>query len=633
MSTKLVNLLNNIKTGKLKNLMSPLVFKFQNSNSMIDKEHARNKLISLLQICDLIHSGKDILNYSPNDLPEDCYYEFVKELINYTPDKDFCNTIFPMGSVNKEQGINLSKVSFDQSSKNSDKLLIMPKFDGVSVGLEIHKVNNVFKNQFDINFATTRQKQICTLELKELISEITISELLDDELLTGYNTDREIKFTGKDIRKMKIRGEFMLRTKNENVVSAAIASGILRKGVNEIQQQKNNLKLVCYEIAEISILNVSTNEPIRVSVTQDIAIKIIGNIKIKYDDFTILPAGFPYYELEQSKVNSFVENPYKYFEELEKFREPLDGLIYCNSKWIYPLDESKFNKVNYGKLAWKPSIMYESFITGLQETVSANGKYSYAITVSPLFIDGKTYSKCKVQYYDLLDNNAPKYHIGDRVRVVLVNLIGFQIHSKIQSYTKLVDTLVDQGFLIIEDGKLKIPAVTPNSIVITKSDGLPNEYINQQALIDFIKDSSQSHYKIGSPVMFSKTCKSCGKELFIKEKDVYCTNKQCDTQVLEQYATLISRLSKLAPGKLTIYNESKTGFIKTTLNRKRLEKLAETGLNLTAVLNEIPNFKEIFHSLTLVNQCYCLQLGGVKQLEKLSEDSLKKMITESFLFR
>lgn len=572
MSSALDKLLNNIKTNKLKLLMEPLVSSYKQRATL----KVRTELIEYLKICDLIHSGRDVLNYSRNDLPEDSYYEYVKELVNYVPEPEFCNTIFPMGSINKEKEFKLNK---------SSDIIVLPKFDGVSVGIELVRTNKLLSHEFQINFATTRQKKICTLELRELISNIFISKLMDDTKIKGTTTE----FYTKDIQKIKVRGEFLMRVKEEFVVAAATVSGILRKGISEIRNKHEQLCVVLYEVAEV-VLKDNTH----VSITQSEALKLLGNVKIQYVSDTVLPAGPTYYVLKPNEHNLLTDNSYNLLNELEKYKYPLDGLVYCDSNWIYPLDEASFNKVSYGKFAWKPSMMYESYVTGLQETMAGTGKYSYALTVIPLMIDGKVYSKCKVQYYDLLENGTPKYRIGDKVKVVLVNLIGFQIQAKLN------DTITDE----------------PN-----------NEYIVQDELTKFM---STCRNMIGKPVEYSTICSSCGTKLNIDAREIYCKNSSCRVRLIERYSELMTRICKLAKNSLQIYNESHTGFIKTTLTRKRLEKL--NPLNLSSLIAEVPNFMEVFNSLTLVQRAYCVQQGGLKTLEKCSKSKLKQYIDDSFLF-
>lgn len=594
--------ISNIRTGKIQKIISPLLEHYQQHND----EESRLQIIEYLKICDLLHSGQDCLQFTISDMPDDDYYEHVKNIVKYNPDPEFCNTIFPMGSVGKDSDIQYQKVMYNQKGSS---LIVTPKYDGVSIGIVLKRnPKGTHKNEFIIDYVTTRQRKVCTTAIKALIKSVYFSSVLTQKLLKEFNMGG---VNLNKIQKMMIRGEFMLRHKNKDVVSAATVSGYLKKGPETIAQHKQDLKIVCYEIASIDF-----GSGVIASATQIQSLILLNNMIADYGDkkFTL---GTPYLEFSQDKIDEFVNNTEKYFVNFEKLRMPLDGLVYCDSQWIYPLDPEAFNKTNYGKMAWKPSPMFETFITGINSTMSDAGKYSFSISVLPFWFGGKKNENTKMQYYDIQKRNL---QIGDHVRVKLSNGINLQIIEKLHDSKFLCDKLVELG-LFDKDYNL--------------NDFRPNHFelfdIDNNAVHEWLK--SKPHF--GENLFIDKVCKSCGSTLSVGNKEIFCVNDNCGVRLIEKYKFLVANVKKRSSIELNIYSKDHLKFVQKTLDESRIRDMykSKEGLNLETLIREIPNFKECFESLTLVQQAFCLKLDGEKTLTKKSDEELIKMIQESYLFK
>ena len=584
-----------IKTGVIQKLIEEHLEKYLKYK---DNE-SKNSIVELLKICDMIHQGKTCLRYTQNDLPTDAFYEYVCKTVNYSPNKDFSNLIFPMGSVNKNDKIDLS-----------ENVIITPKFDGVSIGMILRKNENTFKdNEFVVDFATTRQSKICTLEIKELLKSVNISKMFPKDILSECLLS--------EIKSIKVRGELVLRTKSKNIVSAATASGWLKRGIDGIKNHSSELRIIAYEIAELE----TSSKKFQLEQRQ--ALRFLNQMFANYEDCS-LNFGSPWSIVDG---NQLTEDPYKFYEIFSKDEVPLDGIVYCKPDWIYPLDESKFNKVAYGKNAWKPSPMFESFVSGLQTTISGNGKYSFCLEFLPLNIEGKNYSKAKIQYYEIQEK---KFKIGDRIRIELSNGITAIIHSKIENGIPLIEELMNTG-LIDENCQFEINH--PNGFEILTATNSINEDLISSEIVEFAKSKIE---KIGQLIDCPKKCIECNQLLEYGDKEIFCKNAGCSCQIVKKYSTMLSRIKKENPTiSMNIYDTSHKKFIKSNLTITRLEELFESqvGLNLNSLTGEIPNFIQSFESMTLIQRAYCLQIDGKKKLEKFSEDELTEKIHSSFLFK
>lgn len=587
--------ISQIKTGAIQELIEQHLVQYKKYKD----NDSRNAIIDLLKICELIHQGRTFLRFSQNDLPSDAFYEYACKAVNYKPIEDFSNLIFPMGSVNKNEGIDMT-----------GNIIITPKFDGVSIGMILRKNENTFKeNEFIVEFATTRQSKICTLEIKELLHSVNVSKMLPTDIFTDCCL--------YDIKSIKVRGELVLRTKPENVVAAATASGWLKRGMDGIKEHYSELRIIAYEIAEIE------TDSKKFQLNQQQSLRFLNQMFANYKDCS-LNFGSPWSVVEGNRVK---ENPYKYFETFAKNGVPLDGIVYCKPDWVYPLDKSKFNKVDYGKNAWKPSPMFESFVTGLQTTISGNGKYSFCLEFLPLQIEGKNYFKSKIQYYELINKG---FQIGDRIRIELSNGITAVVHSKIETGTPLILELVNAGLL---DENHKFEKNHPDGFEILTATNSVNEHLKLDGVIKFAKTQVDQIYK---SIVCPEKCIECGEFLEYGEKEIFCRNEDCPCQIVKKYSTLLSRMKRENPPiQMNIYDTAHKKFIKSNLTTTRLEELfdSESGLNLHSLKYQIPNFIESFESLSLVQRAYCLQISGMKTLEKMSEKELWEKIQNSFLFK
>ena len=121
-----------------------------------------------------------------------------------------------------------------------------------------------------------------------------------------------------------------------------------------------------------------------------------------------------------------------------------------------------------------------------------------------------------------------------------------------------------------------------------------------------------------------KRCIWCNSELdYVYDKNnllmhLYCKNEQCPELLLQRFVYLISVTDKKT--KLKYLNE-KGKEVKSKISEQNLRKLRDsypnTKLNMKIIQTRIPNFKDEFMKISLVDQMYALGYGGVQTINKI----------------
>lgn len=240
---------------------------------------------------------------------------------------------------------------------------------------------------------------------------------------------------------------------------------------------------------------------------------------------------------------------------------PLDGLVYCDKEWRYPELIEDTTDSKYGKYAWKPNNELIVNIKSIEYNMKRDGDYSPMIIFDKIKVD-KSYERAK-------------------------------------SSISKISALIDQGMGFGSKALLKI---------VHDINPLIAEILNQ------------AEHKFTLP----KKCIWCNSNLdYVYSNDnvlmhIYCRNEECPELLLQRFVYLISVTDKKTKLK---YINDKNKEVKSKLSEQGLRKLKDSypnvKLNIKIIQTRIPNFKEQFMKLTLVDQMYALGYGGVQTINKI----------------
>lgn len=676
--------LKSIQTNLLKNLLLD-VWKQFNTDRLIpnsyetisDFENLENinvlksKGHELLRICDKIHSGQKMIRFNYNDLPSDDFYELMKHFFQYESEKEFSDKIFPMGSINKitlnidlendnlkqnelikekkviqRQFDQLTNINHDYNfellnievqrifNKPEKTIIITPKYDGISIGLEL--IKNEYNNSFRVNRAMTRQGNDCSFEIQQLFYDELIDSVRENQIIfpnfeVNYklSNNNQTKYLINNAKSIEVRCELILNTREFNNNFCSKVSGFLKKGYSEIRKRNREIRLIAYELVKVVF-----DEDLIYTPTQLEANFILHNTIINLNN-GLINFGTPYIcvnELFLKKPSLFNCNLTKYIDYIQyidnkelveceyfktldtqfvkikslfdKLKIPLDGLVLCSTKWCYSNSMDLISKTSYNKIAWKPSTYFYSYITGVEISHSVNGKLSFVIYFKPLEIDGRNYQKSKIQHYQF--NGI--YKFGDIIRMRLSNGIMMEVLENIGNHKELIT----ESLISFEDKD-----------IIEEL----NSHINDKSKIICLRGS------YGELIQIPNICPYCQTPLNFGERDIYCESKNSVTHFANLYSKLISGVFKLKPGVLQIYNKTHTEFIKSNLTITRIEELIKSMPNsshVERITYEIPNFFEVFNSIDLETQAVLLNIAGKKNVKKLD---LQTEIKNSWLYK
>ena len=529
-----------------------------------DKSKEIEKIFKLLEICDLLHAGQSVPNYTSVDLPSDAEYEYYKNKYNYQTDTTITeSTIMYMATIPKEKEI-----------VEVHNAIIMAKYDGVSAAVLFTKSEDM-KDKFIMKYANTRGRTIGNIisntdikpKLDILIDYITFNEEIFKQLLKQSG----IQISDFKILNIAIRGEIILNHKELdnsgqtlNHPAAAVA-GLINGGIDNFAKEVDNLCVQFYEIGYIDII--SNNQIQRFIPTQEQAIILLKECYIyyKYKYTNSLNVVNPQLSLD-SKIY-VTENTLSisfnsiYEDLLTNIYYPTDGLVYCPRDWRYPQNKEAFGKRDYGKHAWKPTNSCYSFVENIEWPITKNGELNPIVQFREFQFNGTKYSQCKLAMGQLIEYQKLGFGIGAEILVSIVNL--------------------------------------------------------KTAHIDEIIKPAKEVYKIPTK------CPYCGDVLHLEDgktgnaKHLKCVNKNCINQKIQKYAFFLTSLSKIS--KDLIFKNKDGKVVKSKISEKTLEKIyKEHGeLNNKILLMYVPNMIDILNSLSHENQLYVLSFGGIKQIQAL----------------
>ena len=391
------------------------------------------QLRKYIHICDSLHKGiSEINGYTEKDLPSDeKYEEALKQLKEFEqletimqskiiPIEDYnpnVNTSMLTDSAKATRNtlIFMDGIQITETIPTIKNVILMPKFDGCSIGSEFIKTDNEFK----ISRAHTRGsdnlngKRQCQ-DKTEYLQEVSASLL--KKLNKQCNKDIIIDITYKDITKignenkplktkinlknidyMIIRGEFVSNDKNNiNIDSlpntqVGLASGAINALTDKFNEYKEYLTYKPFELPLIRTKeeNKQGDEIINEYIpTQSSALKILKKLNL---------IDYPYYESEEINNETNMEELLKTLES--EISEPLDGIVYCSKYWTYPNNKNEIStKVNYGKYKWKRHNNKQTRLINIEYSIGKTGKINPSLILKGVQINNKTYKQAKTTF-------------------------------------------------------------------------------------------------------------------------------------------------------------------------------------------------------------------------------------------
>ena len=235
-------------------------------------------LRKLLTICDFLHKGANTFcGYSSADLPPDSKYDEAKQLIHASKDILRMSLIENTREKTSLQNDSLMYMDGIQSPANIPSIdtdvILMPKFDGCSIGLELTNVSDSSSPKFVITNAHTRgrdnlngrrscQNKTDLLnavfgkdvdEMNERIIPMSIAMDIKDESLVG-NTNPVIRVNIplENIDRIILRGELVSRDKNTLPEGVSTNIGLAAGTVNaDVPQNISFVRFNVFEVARI----------------------------------------------------------------------------------------------------------------------------------------------------------------------------------------------------------------------------------------------------------------------------------------------------------------------------------------------------------------------------------------------
>ena len=382
-----------------------------------------NELERLLKINDFLHKGMpEYEGYKQNEMLTDMKYE---EALSFLREQRALEV--SMFAKQTDDNPNIKKASentlmFMDGIQIVDEIpeiknvLLMPKFDGCSVGVEIIKSGDYFKvskahTRGTDNLNGTRKCQdktayiqYVTTNMMKTFNEVIKNKSKDLSIELHY---KNVKETGNENKSMKtvidlhnldymlIRGEFVSNnkenTKNENLPSTAVglAAGALNAKEDKFNEYKDYIDYIPFEIAMIKLL--TNGKLIEYIPTQDSALKILKMLKMITYKYYRAPVIDKHYNMEN--VLTLLE---------KEIPQPLDGVVYCKRNWTYPLlVEETSKRVNYGKYKWKRHNVKQTKLRSIEYSIGKTGKLTPSFIFDGVAINGKTYKQAKTTFHHI----------------------------------------------------------------------------------------------------------------------------------------------------------------------------------------------------------------------------------------
>lgn len=489
-----------------------------------------DELERLINICDLLHRGmpnymdtykSNSEIYTINDIPTDQLYEEAKDKLKQlrllsialtVPDQDSITD-----KIQKRKQDNtllyMDGIQAPTEVPTIDNVIIMPKFDGCSIGVELVRQSD---KQFIISFAHTRGSDNLTGSRKcqnktELIQQVFNLNNFN-KLINNYSKPFELTYKDEsqignnnpcltttininEVDKIVLRGEFV--NNNKNILPDGITTniGLAAGTINSDEAEYiDYLTFEPFEISNITVRQIRKDDKVNTVKYIPTHISTVKFMKI----FGLIT--YPLINMKHIDNKTDMEKIYNYF--LTKCTQPLDGVVYCKSLWTYPkVIEETSKRVNYGKYKWKPHNTKHSTVTDINYSIGKTGRIVPTVIFDEVVIGDKKYTKAKTTFSKLKEYGIDE----DKFGIGLVCEI--ELKQNINPY--IANIMYDEDDI---SEIINIPTICPycgnplswtdsNKDLMCTSDTCQG--INIERTCDFLK-------QIGYKGISTKTCWSLG---------------------------------------------------------------------------------------------------------------------------
>ena len=428
-----------------------------------------NELERLLKINDLLHKGMpEYEGYKQSDMLTDMKYEeainFLKEqkslelALTQKDDSENVNT----QKANKNTLMFMDGIQIVDVIPNIKNVILMPKFDGCSVGCEIIKTSNGYEitkahTRGTDNLNGTRKCQDKTDYIKTISKNMVenINNIITDEsidlnvkiyykntnLIGNENKPNKVVINLHQLDYLLIRGEFVSNDKNnltnDKLPSTAVglAAGALNAKEDKFNEYKDYIDYIPFEIA---LLKINDGEKVVEYIpTQESALKIMRLLKM---------ITYKTYKVEEINETFNMERVLTLFESLIK--QPLDGVVYCNKYWTYPMTvEETSKRVNYGKYKWKRHNVKQTKLRSIEYSIGKTGKLTPSFIFDGVSLNNKTYKQAKTtfnhieEFMEICKNNKTKFGNGLVCEMELMSDISPQITRIFPTVSKIKEDI------------------------------------------------------------------------------------------------------------------------------------------------------------------------------------------------
>lgn len=345
------------------------------------------EMLELKEICDKLHRNDVVEGYAPEDMPSDALYEQLKTTLSQEQShvangllKKQKKSDHVFGYHEKEQLSDMYMAKDAIRKKSTAELtdcviLCTPKYDGCSVCARF-----VWKDDtFVLDAAETRGDDIGYDDHKSTDMKAKLQILLDSDRCSWW--PEKFNEMHKFANSVTIRGEVVLVDKSITSPPAPYVSGQIGLKYGTFDE-KGVIGFKPFEITRVIDIKGKSRVPSQLE-----SCKLFKHIDPKLD-FKLLKL--------PNDVEKSTEAIYKLFNNWkETLESPIDGVVYCDETWSYPLYKEEAKGVKYGKYAMKPSDTMVSKLVRIEYNIAKDGKLTPIIYYKPIEYGGKKYEKAK----------------------------------------------------------------------------------------------------------------------------------------------------------------------------------------------------------------------------------------------
>lgn len=409
----------------------------------------KNRIEQLLLISDYLHKGAPFYEgYKQSDLASDTKYEEAKNKLSLLYSLDATISLSKINSqsatisdkkqLKYKERFNSSLMFMDgiqivENIPEIDNVILMPKFDGCSIAVEliVEEDNNGNKN-FIINKAHTRGSDNLAGNRKCQDKTEYIKEVFKDKLDTlnsifnklQHNKECNYKLEYKDINLLGntqptlygnidirtldyllLRGEFVSNNKdninifnNDRVTykdypstNIGLSSGAINSDYDKFIKYKDFITFIPFEIAQLKTKIIKKNGETVINTyipSQTAALTILRSFKL---------INFKEILVKHIDKNYDMDKILKHYEK--ELKEPLDGIVYCSKHWTYPISiEESGKRVNYAKYKYKRENKKQTKLINIEYSIGKTGKINPSFIFNSVKISDKNYKQAKTTF-------------------------------------------------------------------------------------------------------------------------------------------------------------------------------------------------------------------------------------------